>query len=359
MQSNCAPAKEEAPPTEESPSSRSSTESISIPETILGSDESRKLLLETPLGSPEVEGSPWSRLSSMLGVLTRGRGDPTPSAEDPAGAESPTPLPDRCAMHLRAPGGSAAARLLAFPLSFPRALLFPTPMQTSVLSPLQGHALTRHRYRSVSNCRGRWVAEYGTVQILVSETRRDGPHWFSLAVLSALCTLPESRMCAARGWDPLKIDFGLVAVAVAPGEKRKGNNSRNRGNWPDVPHSLPWRVTALHSVASQSVSLQMQALSSSFAGVRLSAAPARNAQASSSRRVGVVCSASAPEQLNRLPAASVKKVTFAGAEAGTATLALKTAPEDTAKGLVHRYLVMVRQNARRVRESRTICVNIM
>jgi large subunit ribosomal protein L4 len=40
-----------------------------------------------------------------------------------------------------------------------------------------------------------------------------------------------------------------------------------------------------------------------------------------------------------------------GADAGSATLALKVAPEQTAKGLVHRYLVYVRQNARRVRRA--------
>ena len=41
-------------------------------------------------------------------------------------------------------------------------------------------------------------------------------------------------------------------------------------------------------------------------------------------------------------------MTFAGAAArGTATLDLKTAKPDVAKGLVHKYVVMVRQNARR------------
>lgn len=85
----------------------------------------------------------------------------------------------------------------------------------------------------------------------------------------------------------------------------------------------------------------MQALASSFSGVRLT--PAQRAPAAASRR-GLVCVA----DLNRLPPATLKKVTFDGAPAGEATIALKSAPEDTAKGLVHRYLVMVRQNARRV-----------
>ena len=39
---------------------------------------------------------------------------------------------------------------------------------------------------------------------------------------------------------------------------------------------------------------------------------------------------------------------FDGADAGTASLALKVAGDDTARHVVHRYLVMVRQNARGV-----------
>merc|ERR1712216_1009388 len=46
-------------------------------------------------------------------------------------------------------------------------------------------------------------------------------------------------------------------------------------------------------------------------------------------------------------AADVAKVSFEGASAGTASLDLKTASPDVAKGLVHKYVVMVRQNARR------------
>ena len=41
--------------------------------------------------------------------------------------------------------------------------------------------------------------------------------------------------------------------------------------------------------------------------------------------------------------------TLDGAAAGTASLALRVAEDTSAKGLVHRYLVLVRQNARRVR----------
>jgi hypothetical protein len=63
---------------------------------------------------------------------------------------------------------------------------------------------------------------------------------------------------------------------------------------------------------------------------------------------GVRCAAPAAAE-QRLPPSQVRKVTFEGAAAGEATLALKTAKESTAVGLVHRYLVLVRQNARRVR----------
>ena len=45
--------------------------------------------------------------------------------------------------------------------------------------------------------------------------------------------------------------------------------------------------------------------------------------------------------------AEVSKVNFDGASAGTATLDVKVAKPDVAKGLVHKYVVMVRQNARR------------
>jgi large subunit ribosomal protein L4 len=46
-------------------------------------------------------------------------------------------------------------------------------------------------------------------------------------------------------------------------------------------------------------------------------------------------------------AADVGKMSFAGESAGTATLDLKIARPEVAKGLVHKYVVMVRQNARR------------
>ena len=78
------------------------------------------------------------------------------------------------------------------------------------------------------------------------------------------------------------------------------------------------------------------------------AAPLAAARAGSvSLRAAPRCVASVSAQ--RLPATQVRRVALDGAAAGEATLALKTAKEATAVGLVHRYLVLVRQNARRVR----------
>ena len=47
-------------------------------------------------------------------------------------------------------------------------------------------------------------------------------------------------------------------------------------------------------------------------------------------------------------AASVGKVKFDGSSNGEANLDLKVARNEVAKGIVHKYVVMVRQNARRV-----------
>jgi len=55
----------------------------------------------------------------------------------------------------------------------------------------------------------------------------------------------------------------------------------------------------------------------------------------------VVVKAAVPAQPANLPVKTVD-----GAEAGSVELALKVAPEETARGLVHRYLVYVQQNAR-------------
>lgn len=61
----------------------------------------------------------------------------------------------------------------------------------------------------------------------------------------------------------------------------------------------------------------------------------------------------AQPQLVRAEAAratvSVPVKDFQGEDVGSVDLAVKVANDDTAKGLVHRYLVMARQNARAVR----------
>ena len=52
-------------------------------------------------------------------------------------------------------------------------------------------------------------------------------------------------------------------------------------------------------------------------------------------------------------AAAVSRVGFDGAKTGDADLTLRVARAEVAKGLVHKYVVMVRQNARRVSATTT------
>ena len=54
------------------------------------------------------------------------------------------------------------------------------------------------------------------------------------------------------------------------------------------------------------------------------------------------------ENFTVVSAASVGKIKFDGSSAGEANLDLKVARSEVAKGIVHKYVVMVRQNARRV-----------
>ena len=93
----------------------------------------------------------------------------------------------------------------------------------------------------------------------------------------------------------------------------------------------------------------MQAALTSYQGFRPCVAAPRAVARSSGmsmvcQRQSLVVRASAAAPPVPLP---VK--TLDGSSAGTASIALRVADEDTAKGLVHRYLVMVRQNARQVR----------
>jgi len=57
-------------------------------------------------------------------------------------------------------------------------------------------------------------------------------------------------------------------------------------------------------------------------------------------------------------AAAVSRVGFDGAKAGDADLTLRVARAEVAKGLVHKYVVMVRQNARRVSATTTTTISI-
>ena len=69
----------------------------------------------------------------------------------------------------------------------------------------------------------------------------------------------------------------------------------------------------------------------------------RGATACSSRARTVVVRAAVAAKPVQVPVKTVE-----GASAGTEEVALGVAPDSTAKGLVHRYLVYVQQNARRV-----------
>jgi len=88
----------------------------------------------------------------------------------------------------------------------------------------------------------------------------------------------------------------------------------------------------------------MQALPS-FVGFRAAGATPRTAPRSAGvqQRQQMVVRASVMAE-----PATLDVKTLDGSSAGAASLALRVADADTSKGLVHRYLVLVRQNARRV-----------
>lgn len=81
--------------------------------------------------------------------------------------------------------------------------------------------------------------------------------------------------------------------------------------------------------------------SATVSGATLTAATNTNNKATTTRRVVT------PR------AAAVSRVGFDGAKAGDADLTLRVARAEVAKGLVHKYVVMVRQNARRVSATTT------
>jgi hypothetical protein len=82
----------------------------------------------------------------------------------------------------------------------------------------------------------------------------------------------------------------------------------------------------------------MQSLCASFRGQSLNNKTATSSATTTTRATSKFC----------VNAASVGKVKFDGSSAGEANLDLKVARNEVAKGIVHKYVVMVRQNARRV-----------
>lgn len=93
----------------------------------------------------------------------------------------------------------------------------------------------------------------------------------------------------------------------------------------------------------------MQALKGSrpaFAGFKGVKPAVTSVSLKPASRQALVCNAGAAASPAALPYKAVD-----GSDKGTQQLSLKVAGDDTAKGLVHRYMVMVQQNARRVRLS--------
>lgn len=106
----------------------------------------------------------------------------------------------------------------------------------------------------------------------------------------------------------------------------------------------PWR-------ASSSGGHQMQAACSTFCrGSALQAFKPAGQQRQ--QRAGLVVRASKLAEPAALP---VK--TLSGSDAGEASIALRVAEEDTATGLVHRYLTTVMRNARQVRATNAWAAN--
>ena len=102
-------------------------------------------------------------------------------------------------------------------------------------------------------------------------------------------------------------------------------------------HSTPRRVIRGWTMIG---ALAMRA-SATVSGAALTATTNANGKATTTRR------AVTPR------AAAVSRVGFDGAKTGDADLTLRVARAEVAKGLVHKYVVMVRQNARRVSATTT------
>ena len=96
------------------------------------------------------------------------------------------------------------------------------------------------------------------------------------------------------------------------------------------------RLSDASSVSHLCASFRCQSLRKTFA----SSKPASSLPSTKKSGSAVVVAAEAT---------NVTKVKFDGENAGEAALDLKVARSEVAKGIVHKYVVMVRQNARRVR----------
>jgi hypothetical protein len=94
----------------------------------------------------------------------------------------------------------------------------------------------------------------------------------------------------------------------------------------------------------------MQSFASTFRGVSLRAERAPQKANVQTRRVITTTRASVVAEPATLDVKSVD-----GKSAGSAALSLKVASPETANGLVHRYVVMVRQNMRQVRT----CISLL
>ena len=86
----------------------------------------------------------------------------------------------------------------------------------------------------------------------------------------------------------------------------------------------------------------VSSLCSTFRGTSLSSKKQTIAKASSTT------TETAKRTAHSMEISAVVRINFDGSSAGEANLDLKTAKAEVAKGIVHKYVIMVRQNARRV-----------
>jgi hypothetical protein len=122
---------------------------------------------------------------------------------------------------------------------------------------------------------------------------------------------------------------------------RKTNPSRHDPDIPDPAAAAGTDVTSPHPRLERMFGGLAMRASATVSGATLTAATNTNNKATTTRRVVT------PR------AAAVSRVGFDGAKAGDADLTLRVARAEVAKGLVHKYVVMVRQNARRVSATTT------